>query len=61
MNTKEYLQNKERKKKVYQEHNIPLIEVEKDDYKDRQILTYRIVSEINQLAMKHFNVANFIK
>jgi hypothetical protein len=36
MNTKEYLENKERKRKAYKEHDIPLIEIERDDYKDRQ-------------------------
>ena len=37
MNTKEYLENKERKRKAYKEHDIPLIEIEREDYKDRQI------------------------
>ncbi len=61
MNTKEYLENKERKRKAYKEHDIPLIEIEKDDYKDRQGLTDRIISEINTLAYKYFRLKDFIK
>lgn len=61
MNTKEYLQNKERKRKAYKEHDVPLIEIEKDDYKDRQGLTDRIISEINKLAKKHFNITDYLK
>ena len=56
MNTKEYLTNKARKKKAYDEHNIPLIEIEKDDINDRQGLADRIVREINDLAYKYFNI-----
>ena len=61
MNTKEYLQNKERKRQAYKEHNIPLIEIEKDDYKDRQGLTDRIISEINKLAKKYFNITDYLR
>ena len=61
MNTKEYLQNKERKRQAYKEHNIPLIEIEKDDYKDRQGLSDRIISEINKLAKKYFNIIDYLK
>ena len=60
MNTKDYLQNKERKRAAYREHNIPLIEVEKDDYRDRQGLADRIISEINKLAKKYFNITDYI-
>ena len=56
--SKEYLENKERKRKSYKENKIPLIEIEKDDYRDRQGLTDRIISEINKLAKKHFNIIN---
>lgn len=56
MNTKEYLANKVRKKKAYDEHNIPLIEIEKDDINDRQGLADRIIREINKLAYEHFNI-----
>ena len=61
MNTESYKKNKERKRKAYREHEIPLIEIEKDDYKDKQGLSDRIVSEINALAKKHFRVSDFIK
>ena len=61
MNTKEYLQNKERKRKAYKDHDIPLIEIEKDDYKDRQGLSDRIISEINKLAKKYYNVIDYLK
>ena len=61
MNTKEYLQNKERKRQAYKAHDIPLIEIEKDDYKDRQGLTDRIISEINKLARKYFNITDYLR
>lgn len=61
MNTKEYLQNKERKRAAYKEHDVPLIEIEKDDYKDRQGLTDRIISEINKLAKKYFNITDYMR
>lgn len=61
MNTKEYLENKERKRKAYKEHDIPLIEIEKDDYKDRQGLTDRLIAEINSLAKKYYRIVDFIK
>lgn len=61
MNTKEYLENKERKRVAYKEHNVPLIEIEKDDYKDRQGLTDRLISEINSLAKKYFRIEDFIR
>lgn len=61
MNTKEYLENKDRKRKSYREHDIPLIEIEKDDYKDRRGLEDRLISEINALAQKYFRITDFIK
>lgn len=61
MNTDSYKKNKERKRKAYKEHEIPLIEIEKDDYKDKQGLSDRIVSEINALAKKYFRISDFIK
>ena len=45
MNTGSYLKNKEEKRKLYKEHNIPLIEIEKDDIKDVPGLTARINRE----------------
>ena len=61
MNTPEYLENKERKRKLYKEHDIPLIEIEKEDYKDRQGLSDRLISEINGLAKKYYRISDFIK
>lgn len=61
MNTDEYNKNKERKRKQYKDHNIPLVEIDKDDYKDQQSLTNRLISEINKLAKNHFNIIDFIK
>jgi len=61
MNTKEYLANKERKKAAYKEHDIPLIEIERDDYKDRHGLSDRLVAEINALAKKYFRILDFIR
>lgn len=61
MKTREYLANKERKLTTYKAHNIPLISIEKDDYKDQQGLTDRLIIEINTLAEKFFGIKNFIK
>lgn len=61
MNTESYKINKERKRKAYKEHDIPLIEIEKDDPKDKLGLSDRIVGEINALARKYFRISDFIK
>ena len=61
MNSKEYLENKERKRKAYKKHAIPLIEIEKDDYKDKQGLEDRLQREINKLALQHFRIIDFLK
>lgn len=61
MNTKEYLQNKERKRNAYKAHDIPLIEIEKEDYKDKRGLEDRIISELNMLAKKYFNLDKFVQ
>ncbi|MBQ2712570.1 MAG: hypothetical protein IJF71_04255 [Clostridia bacterium] len=61
MHTKDYLQNKARKRQAYKDHDIPLIEIEKDDYRDRQGLTDRIISEINMLAKKYFHITDYLK
>ena len=60
MNTKKYLENKERKIKQYKDHDIPFISIEKDDIKDRQSLSERLIKEINALAKKHFKISDFI-
>ncbi len=61
MSTKEYLANKDRKKKAYLENSIPLIQIEKDEYKDSQGLRDRLVQEINKLAKERYGLSNFIK
>lgn len=61
MNSKEYLENKERKRKAYKKHDIPLIEIEKDDYKDKQGLTDRLQREITKFAFDYFRVVDFLK
>lgn len=59
MNTKEYLENKDRKIKSYKKHNFPLISIEKDEYKDKQGLTDRLQREINQLAKEYYKIEDF--
>ena len=61
MKTDEYLANKERKKQTYKENNIPLIEIEKDDYLDKQGLSDRLIQEINKLAKKVYKVKRFLR
>lgn len=48
MEAKEYLKNKEEKRNMYRDNNIPLIEIEKDDIKDVAGLTTRILREIKK-------------
>lgn len=61
MNTKEYLSNKARKRKAYIDKKIPLIEIEKDDYLDKQGLSDRLIQQINKAAKDYFNINDFIK
>jgi len=60
-NDEEYLKNKARKQKQYKSHNIPLIEIEKDDVLDKHGLTDRILTELNTLAEKYYGVKDFVK
>lgn len=48
MEAKDYLKNKEEKRGMYRDNNIPLIEIEKDDIKDVAGLTTRILREIKK-------------
>lgn len=48
MEAKDYLKNKEEKRNMYRDNNIPLIEIEKDDIKDVAGLTTRILREIKK-------------
>lgn len=61
MSTKEYINNKNTKRHIYKTHDVPLIEIERDDYKDRHGLSDRLISEINMLAQKYFRIIDFIK
>lgn len=45
MDTDDYLKNKEEKKILYREHDIPLIQIEKDDTKDVSGLSSRLLRE----------------
>jgi len=49
MDTDDYNKNKAIKKKLYIDHEIPLIQIEKDDTKDVSILTNRILREYETL------------
>lgn len=60
MDSPKYIANKERKIQQYKEHDIPLISIEKDEYKDKQGLTDRLISEINTLAKKYFKITDFL-
>lgn len=45
MLNKDYIKNKDEKRKLYKDNNIPLIEIEKDDIKDVSGLSSRILRE----------------
>lgn len=49
MDTDDYKKNKDEKKKLYKDHEIPLIQIEKDDTKDVSGLTSRILREYESL------------
>lgn len=49
MSTEEYRKNKQEKIKLYKEYDIPLIQINKDEFKDKQLLQDRIETEINKL------------
>jgi hypothetical protein len=49
MDTDDYIKNKEEKKNLYKSHDIPLIQIEKDDTKDVSGLSSRILREYEGL------------
>jgi len=49
MDTDDYMKNKDEKKRLYKEHDIPLIQIEKDDTKDVSGLSSRIMREYESL------------
>ena len=59
MNTKEYLENKKRKKEAYDKHKIPLIEIEKDDLNDHQGLQNRLLNEIQTKKIEIISKSTF--
>lgn len=61
MSTKEYLENKKRKQEAYKRHNVPIIQIEKDECKDKQALADRIIQEINKIAKEVYGIDNYIK
>ncbi len=61
MEKNDYMANKERKLKIYKKLDLPLIEIQLDDYKDSTTLSRYLLMEINKLAKKHFGVDKHIK
>lgn len=61
MSTKEYLENKKRKQEAYKKYDIPIIQIEKDEYKDPQGLADRIIQEINKIAKEKYGIESYIK
>lgn len=55
MNTKEYLENKKRKKEQYVKNNIPFIQIEKEEpFEDIRILEARILRELKAKAKEYY-------
>ena len=50
MSTEDYIRNKQEKIKLYNEYEIPLIQINKDEIKDKQLLQDRVETEINKLT-----------
>ena len=57
MKTKDYIANKKRKIETYKRHNLPLIEIEMEDYKDPHSLTFRLKQEIVRLKKEYFHIS----
>ena len=56
MNTKDYNDNKERKREQYKKHDIPLIEIDKDEpFEDIRMLETRIIRELKNIAKEVFH------
>ena len=58
MNTESYKKNKEEKIKLYKKHNIPLIEIEKDDLRDSGFIA-TLINEIKRKATEKFGITDF--
>jgi hypothetical protein len=53
METDDYNDNKAEKRDLYKKHNLPLIEVEKDDYKQTGVLSENLNTEIRRLNKEY--------
>lgn len=60
MKTQKYLISKEERIATYKKFGIPLVEIEKDAYRDTQTLKYDLIQKINELAEKHFRIQKYI-
>ena len=58
MESKRYLENKKEKKELYKKYNLPLIEIEKEEYKEARLET-RLQQEILEKARTFYDVHNF--
>lgn len=55
MTTKSYLENKQRKIDQYKKHNIPVIEIQKEEpFENSDILRVRIMRELKTLSKEHY-------
>ncbi len=55
MTTKSYLDNKTKKIEQYKKHNIPVIEIQKDEpFENSDILRVRIMRELKALSKEHY-------
>lgn len=61
MTTEQYIINKKEKIDLYKTNDLPLIEIQKDDYKDKNTLIDYLITTINKLALEYFNTQKFIK
>lgn len=61
MGNASYLKNKKLKEEIYDKENIPYIGIEKDETKNSRRLQKKLIDEMNRLALKHFDIKNFIK
>lgn len=57
MNTKDYIENKNRKKEQYAKHNIPYVQIEKEEpFEDIRMLEARIIRELKSKAKQYYKI-----
>lgn len=57
MNTKDYIENKNRKKEQYVRHNIPYVQIEKEEpFEDIRMLEARIIRELKSKAKQYYKI-----